>query len=76
MITPLVQGKVQYGLLKKASHFHLIKEELSSRNISFSADTNWMACLALLKKDENDQNFFNPKTKSHKDYEDDEYLDI
>ena len=76
MVTPLVMGKVQYGLLKKASHFHLIKEELSSRNIPFSTDTNWMACLALLKKDEKDQKFFYPKTRSHKDYEDNDYLDI
>ena len=76
MLTPLVQGKVQYGMLKKAAHFDLIREELSDRNISFSAETGWMACLGLLKKDENDQKFFIQKKRSHKDYEDDEYLDI
>lgn len=48
MLTPLVQGKVQYGMLKKAAHFDLIREELSDRNISFSAETGWMACLGSL----------------------------
>ena len=34
-----------------------------------------MRFLALLKKDEDDK-FFDPKTKSHKNYEDNDYLDI
>ena len=69
-------GKGAIWTAEKASHFNLIKQELSSRNIPFSTDTNWMACLALLKKDEKDQIFFYPKTRSHKDYKDNDYLDI
>ena len=70
---PLVQGKVKYGFLEKETNFDLIRKELSDRNISFPVDTDWMTCLTLLEKDEN---IFYPKTRSHKEYEENYYVDI
>ena len=64
MLTPLIEGKVQFGLLQKDSHFTLIKEELVDHNIPFPQDILWSKCLALLKEDEKDQKFFFPK-KNH-----------
>ena len=33
MLTPLVEGKVQFGMLKKTDHFELIRRELEDRQI-------------------------------------------
>ena len=76
MLTPLVEGKVQFGMLNKTDHFELIRRELEDRQIPFPEDKLWTTCLSLIKKDEKDEKFFFPKKSSHKDYEDDNYLDI
>ena len=76
MLTPLVEGKVQFGMLNKTDHFELIRREIEDRQIPFPEDTLWTTCHSLIKKDEKDEKFFFPKKASHKDYEDDIYLDI
>ena len=76
MLTPLVEGKVQFGMLKKTDHFELIIRELEDRQIHFPEDKLWTTCLSLIKKDEKDEKIFFPKKASQKDYKDDIYLDI
>ena len=76
MLAPLIEGKVQFGMPQKDVYFTLIKEELVDRNIPFAEDILWTKCLAQIKEDKKDQKCFFPKIKTHKDYADDNYLDI
>ena len=59
-VTPLLQGKVQYGKMKKEENIKSVRDELSARNIQFSNKDNWTKLLTLLKEDEGDGKFFKP----------------
>ena len=61
-LTPLMLGKIQYHKMKKEHNISQVRKELTARNISFDSTTNWTGMLKLLKKDENDNKYFRPRT--------------
>ena len=59
--TGLVEGKVQFGLLKKDDNFLQVKRELQARNIPFDPRANWTTLLNALKENEGDNKWFFPQ---------------
>ena len=63
-LTPLMQGKIQYGKLIKKYNIEQIRCELTTRGLNkhFDDETNWTSLLKLLKTNEKDNKFFKPRT--------------
>ena len=55
-LTPLMQGKIQYGKLRKKYNMEAVSEELRKRSINHNHDTGWMEMIKLLKTHENSSN--------------------
>ena len=61
-VTPLLEGKHQYGKMKKDDNMKQVRDELRARNVPFELNDNWTHLISLLKKDEGDDKYFFPKT--------------
>ena len=64
-LTPLIEGKVQYGKMLKKHNMEAVQNELLARGLSdkFNNKTNWTNLLKLLKENENNNKNFTPLTK-------------
>jgi len=69
-----MQGKIQYGLLKKDKNMDAVRAELVMRNVEVPPDAGWRVMINLLKEHENKTNdnhqkkYFLPKTNYDKFY--------
>lgn len=63
-LTPLLDGRIQIGKLKKVHNMDAIRNELTARGMGerFNAATNWTNLLKLLKEHEKDNKYFRPLT--------------
>ena len=63
-LTPLLDGRIQIGKLKKVHNMEAIRNELTARGMGehFNAETNWTNLLKLLKEHEKDKKYFRPLT--------------
>ena len=67
-LTPLMQGKIQYGKMRKKENMDAVREELRMRSVDFESDTGWKEMIKLLKANEKNINanahdkYFSPLT--------------
>ena len=61
-LTPLLEGKIQYGKMKRDHNIDQIQRECKARNLRYEANTNWTTLIQLIKADEKDNKYFKPKT--------------
>ena len=63
-LTPLIQGKIQYGKLLKKHNIEQVRCELIKRGEGekFDERTKWTALIKLLKRHEKDNKYFMPLT--------------
>ena len=61
-LTPLLQGKIQYGKMKKDDNLEQVRRECDKRNLRYDANTNWTSLIKFIKEDEHDNKYFTPKT--------------
>ena len=68
-LTPLMEGKIQYGKMKKKDNMDAVRDELRVRCISFDSSTGWKEMIKLLKEHERKTNntvhdkYFRPLTE-------------
>ena len=55
-LTPLMEGRIQYGLLKKADNTDAVRGELLARDVDIRATTGWMIMISMLKDNEKTMN--------------------
>ena len=55
-LTPLMEGKIQYGKMKKLANIDPVRNELRARSVEFETSTGWKALIKLLKEHENESN--------------------
>ena len=67
-LTPLMQGKIQYGKMKKKDNIDAVREELKVRLVNFDSNAGWKEMIKLLREHENKTNedahekYFRPLT--------------
>ena len=67
-LTPLMQGKIQYGKMRKNDNIEAVREELKARLVDFDSNTGWKDMIKLLKTHEKRTNavahdkYFSPST--------------
>ena len=61
-LTPLLEGKIQYGKLLKAHNLDAVCAEVTARGIAFLPTTNWTSLLKIIKEHEGNTKFFKPLT--------------
>ena len=55
-LTPLMEGRIQYGLLLKTDNADAVRDELLARGVDIPATTGWMVMINMLKENENKNN--------------------
>ena len=61
-LTPLLQGKIQFGKMRKESNMEQVRGECNARNLQYDANTNWNSLLQLIKENERNNKYFKPIT--------------
>ena len=61
-ITPLIEGKIQFGFLKKENNIVQVRNELQARHVPFQPGSNWTSLINKLRKNEGDPKYFMPVT--------------
>ena len=56
MLTPLMEGKIQYGKMKNLENIDPVRNELRARSVHFKISTGWKELIKLLKEHENESN--------------------
>ena len=51
-LTPMMQGKIQYGKMKKGDNMEAIRREVTSRGIAYTRSTEWKQLIELIKSHE------------------------
>ena len=67
-LTPLIDGRIQYGKMLKKYNTEAIQGELQARGLGdkFDDKTNWTTLIKLLKEHEKDKRYFRPLTDYNK----------
>ena len=61
-LTPLLEGKIQFGKLLKSHNLDAVRDEVTARGIVFLPTTNWTSLLKIIKENEGNNKFFKPLT--------------
>lgn len=63
-LPPLMEGKIQFGLLIKKYNMEQVRNELVERGLEnkFDQTTGWRDLLKILKDDKGDEKYFTPRT--------------
>jgi len=63
-LTPLIEGKIQFGKMLKKHNMEAVKGELLARELGdkFDNNTNWTNLLKILKEHEKNKKYFTPLT--------------
>lgn len=63
-LTPLIEGKIQFGKMLKKHNMEAVKGELLARGLGdkFDNNTNWTNLLKILKEHEKNKKYFTPLT--------------
>ena len=51
-----MEGKIQYGKMKKLENMEPVREELRARSVEFEMSSGWKELINLLKEHENKTN--------------------
>ena len=63
MLTPLMEGNIQYEKMKKLRNIDLVRNELRARSVDFKISTGWKELIKFLKEHKNET-----KDNSHDKY--------
>ena len=55
-LTPLMEGKIQYGKMIKVHNIDAIRKELQARSATVDGNTGWLTLIKLLKENESNSN--------------------